>query len=196
MSQRDAFVAACGHFGLDEEARLRSEIGEREATIARLGGELRAVSRELLRSRRRLAGLAGVTRVDEAKFQRDYEALLALPEVAGIDVEGARVRIRTRPISIEHGQRRYRVGTFAIDLDLSLRDDIRVVNLEAPPGDGWDHPHIQAGLPCLGGLREGCEVLLGELDLVPLVSILLQFLESYDPPSAYASIERWAEVPA
>ena len=74
-----------------------------------------------------------------------------------------------------------------------LFNGIRVVNLNnASPKSGWDHPHVQAGQPCLGNLREGFEKLLGECTLVPLVAMLLQFLETYTPATAYCSIDLWA----
>jgi hypothetical protein len=195
--ERSAFVTGCMAFGESASMRLAAEIADGEASIARLAGELRTKTRELHESRRRLAGLRLVATSDAARFEQDYDELIRLPGVARVEVSGTTVHVTTDPIDIVTGERTYRIGPFAIDMELDLHDEIRIRNLaNTSQRDGWDHPHIQAGLPCLGNLRTGCEILLGDLQVVPLVSLLLQFLGTYDPASAYAPISLWQEIPS
>jgi hypothetical protein len=110
-----------------------------------------------------------------------------------VEVNGSAVRVLTEEIIIKHEGQRYKIGRFALELD--LKEGLRAVNLENT-GDksAWDHPHVQASLPCLGNLRDGFEKLLGECQIVPLVSMLVQFLGSYNPETAYCPIEHWEKV--
>jgi hypothetical protein len=187
---RAAYVEACARYGRRERARLQEEIATRDARLARLGDELRAVSRERDNSRRRLATVDAVLATEQGRFERDFEALSALPGVRGVEIDDALIRVLTEPVIILHEGASYRIGEFAIDVDLDR--GVRISNLSnTSRTPGWDHPHVQATLPCLGNLQEGCEILLGQLEIVPLVSLLLQFLETYNPVTAYGPISLW-----
>lgn len=145
-------------------------------------------------ARRRLSALKEILAADQIQLEQDFDQLLSLPHVRGLEVEGSLVRVLTDTITIEHEGQHYKIGQFA--LELNLEQGLRVVNLKNT-GDksGWDHPHVQGELPCLGNLREGFEKLLGECQMVPLASMLVQFLESYNPQTAYCPIEHWEKVP-
>lgn len=187
---RQAYVAACLHDVERERVRLRDQLETRRSELNRLSTEMRMLSRELHAGRKRLAGLEEEAAEERGRFERDYDELLALPGVRRVEAVGSMIRVITEPVSIDHEGHRYLIGEFA--LELSLDFGIKVVNLNNTSwASGWDHPHVQGGYPCLGNLKEGCEMLLGEYQLVPLVSLLLQFLESYDRPSAYGPITLW-----
>jgi hypothetical protein len=191
-SGRAAFVEACVDLARSEESRIRDEIGERERELERISGQLRAVSRELHLSRRRLAGMELVTATDRERFERDYDGILALPHVKAVSVERRRIRILTTPIDISYEGASYRIGEFAIELDLEARTGVRILNLaNTSQSTGWDHPHVQGGAPCLGNLQEGVQLLLGEMELVPLAALMIQFLETFNPTTAYGAIELW-----
>jgi hypothetical protein len=187
---RQAYVAACLHDVDRERVRLRDQLETRRAELTRLSTEMRSLSRELHLGRRRLSGLEEEEAQERARFERDYDELLALPGVRRVEAVGSMIRVLTEPVAIDYEGHRYRIGEFAIELGLDF--GIRMVNLNNTSwASGWDHPHVQGGYPCLGNLKEGCEMLLGEFQLVPLVSLLLQFLESYDRVSAYGPITLW-----
>lgn len=185
-----AYAQAClGHAEL-ERARLQQEVQARQVQVAQLSQQLRSASRALHQARTGLKVAEGVLAAERARLEGDFEELLSLPGVHAVELEGLHIRVLTNPIVLEHEARRYLIGDFAIDLDLER--GIQVVNLNNPgQKSGWDHPHVQAGQPCLGNLREGFEKLLAEYQLVPLVSMLIQFLESYTPDTAYGSVELW-----
>jgi hypothetical protein len=190
-----AYVAACVGHAHAERERLHDEINTRQTQVARLSQELRAASRALHQARARLKGAEAVLASERARLERDFADLRALPSVRSVEVDGTRIRVRTEPIVIQHADRRYRMGEFALDLD--LEHGIQVRNLHnAGQKRGWDHPHVQVGQPCLGNLRDGFEKLLAECQLVPLVAMLLQFLETYTPETAYGPIELWPLVDA
>jgi len=187
---RQAYVDACLHDVERERVRLRDQLETRRAELNRLSTEMRMLSRELHSGRRKLAGLEEEAAEERARFGRDFDELLALPGVRRVEAVGSMIRVLTEPVMIDYEGHRYRIGEFAIELSLDF--GIKIVNLNNTSWTtGWDHPHVQGGYPCLGNLKEGCEMLLGEFQLVPLVSMLLQFLESYDRPSAYGPITLW-----
>lgn len=190
---KEAFVRSCIAYAEAERERLQSEIKQRSEQVARLASELRSASRSVDASRRRLSALQEVLTAERARFEHDFEHLLALPHVRAVEVEGCLVRVLTDAITLEHQGKRYKIGEFALALD--LEHGIRVINL-ANTGDrsAWDHPHVQGELPCLGNLRDGFEKLLGECQIVPLTSMLIQFLESYNPETAYCAIDHWEKV--
>jgi hypothetical protein len=189
-TDRSAYVAACGRYAQLERARLESEIAERDARLATLGAELRAVSRERANARRRLAGVDAMLAAEADRFERDFDVLVSMPGVRELELGEDQIRIMTEPIVIEHEGARYDIGDFAVEVDLDR--GIRIINLRnTSSSTGWDHPHVQGTVPCLGNLQEGCEILLGQLELVPLVSLLLQFLDTYDPTTAYGPITLW-----
>jgi hypothetical protein len=187
---RAAYVAACLHDVERERVRLRDQLETRRTELNRVSTELRNLSRELHLGRRKLATLESEAVEQRARFERDYEELLELPGVRRVEAVGSMIRVLTEPVFIENEGQRYRIGEFAIELGLDF--GVRIVNLNNTSwATGWDHPHVQGGYPCLGNLKEGVEMLLGEFQLVPLVSLLLQFLESYDRVSAYGPITLW-----
>lgn len=190
---RAAYAQACQRIGEAEVQRLREAVAQREAELAQLGARLRVVSREHHRTRQRLTEAERTAASDQLRFERDFDSLVALPHVGRIDVDGGRIRITTDPIELEHDGRRFRVGSFAIDIDIDR--GVHMTNLEnTSASTGWDHPHVQGTVPCLGNLQEGCELLLGQLEIVPLAALLLQFLETYNPATAYGPITLWQEV--
>lgn len=185
-----AYVAACLHDVERERVRLRDQMEKRRAELARVSTEMRMLSRELHAGRKKLAGLEEEAAEEKARFERDFDEIMSLPGVRRVEAVGSMVRVITDTIRIEYEGHRYRIGEFALELGLDM--GIKVVNLNNTSwATGWDHPHVQGNYPCLGNLKEGCEMLLGEFQLVPLVSLLLQFLESYDRPSAYGPITLW-----
>ncbi len=187
---RRAYVAACLHDVERERVRLRDQLETRRSEMSRLSAEMRMLSRELHLGRKKLAGLEEEANEERARFERDFDELLALPGVRRVEAVGSMIRVLTEPIVIDHEDHRYRIGEFALELGLDF--GIKVVNLNNTTwATGWDHPHVQGGYPCLGNLKEGCEMLLGEYQLVPLVSLLMQFLEAYDRVSAYGPITLW-----
>jgi hypothetical protein len=190
VDARQAYVATCLHDVERERVRLRDQLETRRTELSRISTELRNLSRELHLGRRKLATLEAEAVEQRARFERDYDELLQLPGVRRVEAVGSMIRVLTEPVAIEHEGHRYRIGEFAIELGLDF--GVRIVNLNNTSwATGWDHPHVQGGYPCLGNLKEGVEMLLGEFQLVPLVSLLLQFLESYDRVSAYGPITLW-----
>lgn len=185
-----AYVEACSAFAQAERARLEAELNARKEQLQRLSDELRRASRALHQARARLRAAEALLATERSRLEHDFEELLALPGVREVEVHGTRITVLTEPIVLEHQGVRYRIGDFALELDLERGITVRNLH-NTGSRSHWDHPHVQGGLPCLGNLRDGLEKLLGACQLVPLVSMLLQFLETYTPDTAYCSIDLW-----
>ncbi|HEY8694445.1 MAG TPA: hypothetical protein VIR57_17080 [Chloroflexota bacterium] len=168
----------------DVEA-ARAEIGELSRRLVTLERRLRSSTGRLaeLRSAGDAAVLAG----------EHFERIVGLPLAAGIDFAGTAVRVRTQPIEVAWDGRRYLLGEYRLTLDFG--GDVRVDSLaHLGPKPSWDHPHVQDGLPCLGNLRPGILKLIAEFELALAVQLLLDFLVTYQPESAYTPIEGWPEA--
>ena len=189
---------------------LRGEIGE-------LSRRLVALERRLRASGARAAELSAVGRAGaaapagqqaaggahageprpsgavEAFAGEQFDGIQALAGVREIATEGACLRIDTEPVAIDWEGRRYALGAFRLTLDLA--GDVRVDSLEhLGPKSGWDHPHVQDGLPCLGNLRPGILKLIADFELALAAQLLLDFLATYQPETAYTPIEGWPQA--
>jgi hypothetical protein len=192
---RHAYVAACVRHVHETNAGAVEDIGTLDRRLARLGAEMRAVSRQRAIAQRRAVAAARDHGDPEPRFASDYEALIALPGVASVAVEAGRISVTTTPVAIMHEGESYLIGSFAILVD--FEHGVRISNIaNTSQRTGWDHPHVQGTAPCLGNLQEGCEILLGQVELVPLVSLLIQFLDTYQPETAYAPITLWRRLPS
>jgi hypothetical protein len=190
---RAAYVQACLKAAEAELARLEAEVASSSEQVAQLSARLRAASRELHLARARRQVVRALLASERERLAVDFDQLVALPGVRSVEVNRGRFRVLTETIYLKHAGATNRIGDFALELDLERGS--RIQNLaNSGAKAGWDHPHVQAQMPCLGNLRDGFEKLLGELQLAPLISMLLQFLETYDPATAYCSIDQWERV--
>lgn len=85
---RATYAEACQRIGEVEVQRLREAVTQREAELAQLGDRLRVVSREHHRTRQRLTEAERTVASEQLRFERDFDALVALPHVGRIDVDG------------------------------------------------------------------------------------------------------------
>jgi hypothetical protein len=157
--------------------------------VAELSQRLVGLERKVRVSSGRLAELRGTEDVDRFAGEQ-FDQLSALPRVAGLEFAGSTLTVDTEPFQIEWESRRYQLGEYRVTVD--LQGDLRIDSLShLGPKAGWDHPHVQAGLPCLGNLRSGVLKLIAEFELALAVQLLLDFLAIYQPETAYTPIEGW-----
>lgn len=169
------------------------EVTSTRAQIDELSRRLVALERRLRAGSGRLAELCSRDGSLEAFAAEQLEGIRALPGVRGVATEGSCLWIETEPVAIDWQGRRYALGAFRLTLDLA--GDVRVDSLEhLGPKSGWDHPHVQDGLPCLGNLRPGILKLIADFELALAAQLLLDFLATYQPETAYTPIEGWPEA--
>lgn len=190
---RRAYVRLLESFLNKERQRNEDELSAARKRVEALSKDLALAVRAVHGARRSSRDLIEPAGVSQEEREREYHSLLDLPGVRGVEVGESVVTIRTDPLVLEHEGDRNLIGEFALDLDLEGSIAIRNLANTISKG-GWEHPHVQGGVPCLGNLRNGMMKLLGEYELVPLAAMLIQFLQSYDPETAYCPVEMWAEV--
>jgi hypothetical protein len=174
-------------------ALTEEELDAAEKRVASLSKELVQAVRAVHQSRKHHQTVQRSAAAEVEEREEEFEDLMQIRRVRSIAAEGSVITVLTEPMVLEHAGRHYRIGEFSVAVDLNGTIAIRNLSNTITKG-GWEHPHVQGGLPCLGNVRDGMMKLLGEGSLVPLTSILIQFLESYDPETAYAPIESWEQV--
>jgi hypothetical protein len=177
---REAYISAC-------RERMVEEIRFLEAEVAILEEGVEEMARRIASNTRRLHLSQGRQAHPEVLGQ-EVERLRALPEVCDAHPEDGRIRLITAPILAEHGGRRYCLGRFQVDLYGS--GDVRIVNLTNRIGP-FDHPHVHAGRPCLGGVRESIAKLLGESQVVVVAEVLIDFLKTVNPAEWRLPVLHW-----
>lgn len=172
-----------------ERARAEADLCNIPAELAELSRRFVTLQRRLLAANQRLRVVTGsADEVAAAEMAR----LIQMEGVVRLDVGSYQLNVETRPICVEYAGRRFDLGRFRIVLDLT--GEVRIESLDKlGPKPYWDHPHIQAGLPCLGNLREGVLKLIADYELGLAVQVLMDFLNTYDATTAYTPIEGWPE---
>jgi hypothetical protein len=161
---------------------------ELAARVENLSAELRAAVRELHGSRSLHRDLSSTPASTNGFVVDD---LLRIAGVDRVRAEREELWVDTTWLHIVDGPRAHAIGRFRIRASPVI--GVRIERLEAPEGVTavWPHPHVQGDLPCLGNLRVGIEKLVAVGDLVPMVALLIEFLESYDAETAYCDISAW-----
>lgn len=126
----------------------------------------------------------------------EFESLLRLTpspiDSMELDASEGKITVSTNDISIEHDDNDYYIGKFRIDI-YPIKSEIRFTNL-IKKVKGYHHPHIsQDGTPCFGNIASTVYYLLIHQDLFQLVTLLIEFLKSYNEDNPYKSIDYWDE---
>jgi hypothetical protein len=114
--------------------------------------------------------------------EREFQTLMTLAPRAYDDlrVEEDRIVARTYPVIIERDGDNWDLGTFQVILTLDS-DDVRITKVSGEKPDGYPHPHVStSGVPCFGNVGPPLAKLLAEGQYVAALSVLLQFLRSYN----------------
>ncbi len=83
-----------------------------------------------------------------------------------------------------------KIGSFRIVI---RRDGgLRIYNKDVISTYDYNHPHItRGGDPCLGNLSDTVAKLLAEYEIIPLINLLIPYLESYNPADAHEHLNRF-----
>ena len=195
-SPERALAALMANTWREQRALAEADLSTIPAQLAELARRFVALDRRLLAAARQHHQPDSDLPTAELRAATELTHLRALEVVDDLEVEieqGCLV-VTTRPIHVAWSNRCFDVGRFRIAVDLA--GEVRINSVDhLGPRPGWDHPHIQDGLPCLGNLREGILKLIAAYELALAVQVLLDFLATYTPETAYARIEGWPELP-
>ena len=175
---------------LRDTDRTEADLASIPAELAELSRRFVTLDRKLIASTKdsRLTTDMDVMRVATVEIGR----LRALHGVSTISInrQPRQLVVETSDVVVEWNHQSFRLGRY--QLIIALDGDVRIESIDhLGPKSHWDHPHVQGGLPCLGNLREGVLKLIAEYELALAVQVLLDFLTTYDPESAYTPIEGW-----
>lgn len=135
---------------------------------------------------------------------REYDHILKHPNVVGLEVNGKKITVRTGPIEIRYRMRRYIVGEFEIEIDITpevINNDstfgVRMRNLTNRKGS-CDHPHVERGIPCLGNVKGDLKRLLLHRQFEAVTALCIRYLQTYthvvnedEDYKPFIDIENW-----
>jgi hypothetical protein len=145
--------------------------------------------------------IASIENTPEGVMRRstltEFESIMKLtPDPVShieLDTGDGKITVYTNDIYIDHDDHDdhdYYIGKFKIDIQLSS-SVIKITNLEKKV-KGYHHPHIsQDGTPCLGNISSTVYYLLIHQDIYQLITLLIEFLKSYNEQNPYVGIEHW-----
>ena len=107
----------------------------------------------------------------------------------GIRIDEGTLIAKTHEVSIAYCGCSYDMGVFEVKITLAT-GDLEIANLTHKV-DGYQHPHISDGRPCLGNIGKGVIRMLAEFELFGALQMIHSFLHSYNEDSPYHSIEHW-----
>ena len=176
-------------------AQLRQNLQINDRSIEEKTWELTRLSRKNQELREQVGYLESTTAV---RIRRDAEqelvALMSLVPGAYDDlrVEDDRIVARTYPITVtSRDGDDYDLGTFQVVIRLDA-DDVRITKISGEKPDGYPHPHVSSsGVPCFGNIGAPLAKMLAEGQYAAALSVLLQFLRSYNPGDAYIKLEHF-----
>jgi hypothetical protein len=160
----------------------------------------------LLESRNRIErarseiGLVGQppTAAEIEKWQAEYRRLRAIKKVEKVIVrpDRALLTVETSALTLVNPRTRsvHLVGRMRINIDFQGRS-VTFRNLDRRV-NGFDHPHVNNGRPCLGNINDAVSSLFNNGEPVALVQLLLGYLGTCNPEDAWgARVTNWPLAP-
>jgi hypothetical protein len=169
----------------------KDRIEENEEESQKLERQILNLHRQIDTDKQAYKALDGTKGQWKKKAEREFEYLQRLTDnlYQSIRVDGEKLIAKTYEVSINYDGSSYEIGEFEIKIDLPTGDlDIKNLTHEV---DGYEHPHISGGKPCLGNIGNGVIRMLAEFELFGALQIIHRFLHSYNPDSPYHKIEHW-----
>ncbi len=142
-------------------------------------------------NRRLLNALRNQPAAAEQRVKAEFDHVAAMPEVVSIELgQGNTVIIYTETIYIQYNSYRYHIGMFKITIDYS-KGSVTFYNMTQRI-DGYQHPHVDAlGIGCFGNIDEAVHKLVKDYSFEPLISLLIQYLQSYFHDNPHRNITAW-----
>lgn len=173
----------------EQRSIAHADVAAAQEELQRLSRRLVTLERHLIDRTRRADALRDLGN-PAANAEAEMNRLVAVPGVSAVEIHGQRLHVLTDPVRIAWDGARYDLGSYRIVLDLN--GDVRIESRDnLGPKSGWDHPHVQDGRPCLGNAREGVLKLTARYELALAAQVLVGFLATYQPESAYCALDRW-----
>ncbi len=165
-----------------------SSINELQSRLNDLFAELASIVRD-----QKILSLQEVeSSVLEAKCHEMFENLRAMSVNRSIKVSSDRenISILVGQIDIKFEGVVYTIGDFEVGIDV-CDCSVWFRNLTESVG-GYSHPQIdRSDRFCLGDASYGVAVLWGNMEIDTIMSMMIQFLKTYNPKSCFKDIKEW-----
>ncbi len=180
----------------EPEYKSASELRELDDELKRLRAQMvkKMVRHRIVSDRRALAKKMedGIT---ESLAVSIYEELKALSNGQELSVMGNEINIPLGEVKINHNGKTFLIGNIVLVINLKGQNGtVRCINKE---GSQSGHPHPFAddnGNLYLGAISDSVAKLIGEIELVPIVSIVSEYLQTYDESEARLPVENWPSI--
>ena len=167
----------------------KNAIRDNEYEANRLTSQISGLVRKNGELREQIVALEATTRpAQEEKARQEFAALVKMipSPVVSVEVDYGKLSIVLEPLTLEHDSTVYQMGSYTLTITADK------VHIWSDGGFSYPHPHVSSdGVPCWGNLGPGIGKLLGEGQYAALVSVILEFLHSYNERDAYRHIETW-----
>ena len=193
--ERDRYVRTKLQARLEMTAEWQRSIRQNDQAIEEKTWEISNLARQNteLRERLRVHNLLTRKRLErEGKEEHRLLVQMLGRSLRALEVGNEKLEVLTTPISIDYGGYLYEFGGFNLELPLGNGHVVIKPADSAHVVEGYPHPHISSdNVPCLGNIGATVAQLTGEGKLYEAVTLLLEFLRSYNPDNPYLKIERW-----
>ena len=107
-----------------------------------------------------------------------------------IAFDSEELKAYTHLIIITHDDIEYEIGYFVISIAFET-GRLTITNL-TNPHDSYQHPHVSdTAAVCLGNISTGVAKMIAEHEYVGALTILYEFLKSYNKDDAYHDVRNW-----
>jgi hypothetical protein len=170
---------------------FKSNIELNESSAEDKQKELLQLYRKILTDKKALEALDGTKGQWINKAQEEYTNIHKLvPNLYDrITLEEEYLCAYVHDLSINYDGTEYYLGDFQVKIKLDT-GGLEILN-QSKKIDGYDHPHINDGVPCLGNVGPGIIRMLAEFELFGALQMIHKYLHSYNPDSVYKKIEFW-----
>jgi len=194
LSERHRFAEARTRGVQARITQLRTNIQLNDRSIEEKTWELTRLARKNMELREQVGYLESTTSMRiRREAERELVSLMNLAPRAydELRVEDDRVVARTYPVIIERDGENWDMGVFQLTIGFD-NDEVRITKISGEKPDGYPHPHVStSGVPCFGNIGPPLAKMLAEGQYVAALSVLLQFLRSYNPADAYIKLEHF-----
>lgn len=194
---RAAFLNFCCSERLADIDRVKKVVGQSQSEVEEIKKKLADCLSQRAAAGEKLEQFAAAEKTGAGSFGAEFDKLLTVPGVLGVEIKGKILKIYTSMIRIVEAGATYRIGRFRIEISMAGGEgSLKFFNLtnggKGPgytrPGgfpEGWamtfnrHHPHVKEdGFPCLGNLGEAIPryILANQYSVVAILA--LQFLQT------------------
>ena len=194
-AERDAYARRVFQAQEQQADEWRRAIRDNDIAIEDKTWQVRALAEKNTQLRDQVLAFERLTR--RRMIRQAHEDHAQIVRMLGrglrsLKIENGLLEASTAPIEIMWDGVHYEMGSYVIQLPLGNGRVTIHPDEDCTHVDGYFHPHVNSdGNPCLGNIGGSLAQLLGEGEHAQAITLLLEFLRSYNPDNPYVRLERW-----